>query len=100
MNAHRLTIGAAFGVLTLAILALLVADANQGTEVDNRVMLLLLMPFAYVLPSAIAEFRHVRDSNSVLVINLLLGWTVVGWVVALAMAVRTVDDDDWSHENH
>jgi hypothetical protein len=27
---------------------------------------------------------------SVLVINLFLGWTFVGWVVALAMALRDV----------
>lgn len=42
----------------------------------------------YVLPSLIAGRRHVPNAGSVAVINLLLGWTLVGWVVALAMAVR------------
>ena len=28
---------------------------------------------------------------SVFVINLLLGWTFLGWVIALAMAVAPVD---------
>lgn len=39
----------------------------------------------YFLPTIIASKKSV--GNSVLVINLFLGWTLIGWVVALAMAV-------------
>jgi hypothetical protein len=40
----------------------------------------------YFLPAVIA--RNKPNSSSVFVINLFLGWTLIGWVVALAMAVR------------
>ena len=44
----------------------------------------------YFLPSLVAAIRKVPNLGSVVVINFFLGWTFVGWVVALAMAVRTV----------
>ena len=44
---------------------------------------------AYLAPTVIAFRRDVINKWSVAVINVLLGWTLVGWAVALAMAVRT-----------
>lgn len=44
----------------------------------------------WFLPSIIAIVRKVPNVGSVFVINLFLGWTLIGWIVALAMAVRTV----------
>jgi hypothetical protein len=41
----------------------------------------------YMLPWAIAAVRDVAHW-SVFWVNLLLGWTIVGWVVALVMALR------------
>lgn len=43
---------------------------------------------AYLAPSLIALDRKPPNKWSVVVINVLLGWTLVGWAVALAMAVR------------
>lgn len=43
----------------------------------------------YWVPTIVAFHRGVVNQWSVAVINLFLGWTVIGWVVALAMAVRT-----------
>lgn len=42
----------------------------------------------YVTPTLIAYRRRVVNRHSVAVVNLLLGWTVIGWIVALAMSVR------------
>jgi hypothetical protein len=44
---------------------------------------------AYFAPALIGGHRRVANQGSVIVINLLLGWTVIGWIVALAMALRT-----------
>jgi hypothetical protein len=41
----------------------------------------------YFLPTIIAFERKTANRNSVAVINTLLGWTFIGWVVSLAMAV-------------
>ena len=40
--------------------------------------------FLYFLPSIIAHNK--RDFAAILIINLLFGWTVVGWIVALVWA--------------
>jgi hypothetical protein len=46
---------------------------------------------AYVAPLLIALIRRAPDVGAVAVINILLGWTFAGWVVALAMALRSAD---------
>ena len=45
----------------------------------------------YFLPTIIAVARKVRNQGSIVVINFFLGWTLIGWVVALALAFRTRD---------
>ncbi|MFI4990736.1 MAG: superinfection immunity protein [Solirubrobacterales bacterium] len=50
---------------------------------------LLVVLALYFLPSIVAVARKVTHQGSVIVINVFLGWTFVGWVVALAMACRT-----------
>jgi len=42
----------------------------------------------YFVPMHVAIQRRVQQQGPIIVINVLLGWTLVGWVVALAMAVR------------
>jgi len=42
----------------------------------------------YLLPLIIAYLRAAPDRASVAVINVLAGWTYLGWVAALALAVR------------
>ena len=44
---------------------------------------------AYWVPTIVAVVRKVPSKGSIIVINFFLGWTIIGWVVALAMAVRT-----------
>lgn len=47
--------------------------------------MIILFLFFYFVPTFVAK-KH--DRPMVLVINLFTGWTLVGWVVALAIAVR------------
>jgi hypothetical protein len=49
------------------------------------VVFLVLAFLLYFLPSFIGSKK--RNANSIFVVNLFLGWTLVGWVVALAWAV-------------
>lgn len=51
--------------------------------------LLALLVGVYFIPSMVAADRKVSSVGSVVVINLFLGWTILGWVVALALAMRT-----------
>jgi hypothetical protein len=42
----------------------------------------------YFLPFLIAFIRNHIDSLAIFVLNLFLGWTFFGWVVALVWAVK------------
>lgn len=54
-------------------------------------LVLVLIVFAvYFLPSLVALARHHHQVGTVFVLNLFLGWTLVGWVVAFAIAASAV----------
>lgn len=42
----------------------------------------------YFLPTIVASTTNNVNVSSILVINLFLGWTLIGWVVALAWAFK------------
>ena len=44
----------------------------------------------YLLPSIIAAFRRHHNTAAILALNVLLGWTVLGWVVSLVWAVTAI----------
>ena len=50
-------------------------------------IIVAVLTAGYMLPWAIAVVRDVRHW-SVFWVNLLLGWTIVGWIIALVMALR------------
>lgn len=52
------------------------------------VVLVVLLVAAYLLPSTVAVARRVPSTRSVLILNVLLGWTLVGWAIAFARALR------------
>ena len=43
----------------------------------------------YFLPSIIALARSKRDTLSICLLNFFLGWTMIGWVIALVWACKT-----------
>lgn len=55
------------------------------------ILSLVLMAAFYFLPSIVAYFRKKKNYNAILVLNLLLGWTLIGWVIAMIWAM-TVDE--------
>jgi hypothetical protein len=56
---------------------------------DGLVWLVVLLGL-YFVPTIVAFARDVSSKGSVAVINVFLGWTLIGWIVALAMAARSV----------
>jgi hypothetical protein len=42
----------------------------------------------YFLPSIIALARSKRDIAAIILLNFFLGWTAIGWVIALVWAVK------------
>ncbi|MGC2192699.1 MAG: superinfection immunity protein [Candidatus Dormiibacterota bacterium] len=64
----------------------MVLDSSAGPPFVP--LLLMVGAAAYFIPSFIAFDRH-RHRAAVLAINLLLGWTLIGWSVALDLARST-----------
>lgn len=53
-------------------------------EIDNIGLVgLILMVAGYLIPSFIASYRNHHNVMSITVLNLFLGWTVLGWIGAL-----------------
>lgn len=50
-------------------------------------LIVAILSAGYMAPWAIAAIRDVRHW-SVFWVNLLLGWTVIGWIIALIMSLR------------
>lgn len=73
--------------MNIAVLAEAATSDGDNTLLGVMVVLVVL----YFVPAIIGVLRGVRNLGSVFVINLFLGWTLIGWVAALAMSVRTVD---------
>lgn len=42
----------------------------------------------YFLPSIVALARSKRDLYLIFLLNLFLGWSIIGWVIALIWALR------------
>jgi len=58
------------------------------------VLLVFVALCAYLLPTLIAAGRNHHNIGVVFVINAFLGWTFLGWVVALAWSVSEVKPRD------
>jgi hypothetical protein len=47
----------------------------------------ILILILYFLPSILAVCQSKRSLNAIFCLNLLLGWTVIGWIVSLIWAL-------------
>jgi T4 superinfection immunity protein/uncharacterized protein DUF2510 len=63
-----------------------VSDAHVNGAALVFAWVFAVMTLGYLLPWAVAATRGKSNSGAIALLNLLLGWSVVGWVVALVMA--------------
>lgn len=49
-------------------------------------IIILLIAF-YFLPTIISGVKGKKNSVAIFFLNLLLGWTVLGWIIALVWAL-------------
>ena len=69
--------------------AVAAAQSGGAGSIILGFVIVIVSIAAYWAPTIVAAVRHVPNTGSVAVINGFLGWTLVGWVVALAMACRS-----------
>ena len=65
-------------------------------------LMLVIGTFLYFLPSLLAFKRETRRRWTILGINLFLGWTLIGWIVAMVMTLRyePPGDDEGPDREH
>ena len=73
-------------VVGIVVLAIIAIDANSGGDNTDLALLGIGMAF-YFAPSFIALHRQHRQTAPIFALNLLLGWTFVGWVGAIVWAL-------------
>jgi len=75
-----------FTVLT-ALLAQLEAPTTRfmGSGVPKGAVIIVTSIMMYVLPTLLAFKRDRHKKWRIAAINLLLGWTLIGWIVAMLM---------------
>ncbi len=61
--------------------------STSGEATAGAVLIIVAGAIVYLLPSLIAVVRKHHQTGAVIAVNLFLGWTLIGWVIALAMAL-------------
>jgi len=72
-----------------SIIAAVDTASDSTSSPGPGIIFLLLGAFLYFMPTILAKGRNHHNAGAVFIINLLLGWTLVGWAVALAWAFTT-----------
>ena len=77
------------GIFILIILAAMSGNASMNLMNGGIISLALLIVavFFYFLPAYLAYTHGHHNTVAIFALNLLLGWTVIGWVGALVWAL-------------
>jgi hypothetical protein len=59
---------------------------NNPSGSTTSIIVLCLVALIYFVPALAAYQRRHRNKDPIFIINLFLGWTFLGWVIALAWA--------------
>lgn len=68
-------------------------DGSSGVGV---LVLLILSVLLYFAPSLIAARKHSSRAGAIFAVNFFLGWSVIGWIVALVWALGVDKNTDQS----
>jgi hypothetical protein len=70
----------------------LASQGSAGSAAGGGLLfLILLLLFLYFIPAFVAGARGHQNATAIFVLNLFLGWSVLGWVIALVWAFTAVE---------
>ena len=67
--------------------------SNTDTTSGIALFLFCLGLLVYFAPFIVARSRAVNNVPQIFVLNLFLGWTLLGWVLALIWALKPVEKE-------
>ena len=85
-SARKPTPTAAPDPISVPITPAVINSSSDSGAASFGLGLILGILFLYFLPIVVSGVRGCKAHNGIVVVNLFLGWTFVGWVVALAWA--------------
>lgn len=56
-------------------------------------VVIFVVGFIYLIPAVIASQRNHHQTGAILILNLFMGWTALGWLAALMWAMSAVRYD-------
>ncbi len=65
-------------------------------------MIMGVVGVLYLVPSFTAVLRQRPNLQTIFIVNLLLGWTVIGWIVAMMWALKGLEREKsprWGKSN-
>lgn len=82
----RLFIGALLVLSAVLAIAIGMAEHTSALTAPAHLILFILALWIYFVPTAIALHRNCNATGWIIAVNTLLGWSVLGWIVALGWA--------------
>jgi 4-amino-4-deoxy-L-arabinose transferase-like glycosyltransferase len=61
-------------------------DSGNGGSLALGLVMVVIALFFYFIPTVVAMSKNHRNTGAIFTLNFLLGWSVIGWVVALVWA--------------
>lgn len=59
--------------------------SDKLTQVELAILALIILT-VYFIPAAVASSRKHKNTGAIFALNLLLGWTLLGWAIAMIWA--------------
>jgi hypothetical protein len=85
-NLLRLLVIAGLAAGAIVIVALGLERHNADLLAPVNLLLFVAGVLVYLLPTGLAMYRDCKSTTWIAVVNVLLGWTVFGWFVAMGWA--------------
>jgi magnesium-transporting ATPase (P-type) len=85
-NLLRLLVIAGLAAGVIVIVALGLERHNADLLAPLNLVLFVALVLVYLLPAGLAMYRDCKSTAWITVVNILLGWTIFGWFVAMGWA--------------
>jgi hypothetical protein len=89
---HR-NIGLLLAWVAATIPNLAFAQSSSPTFLEENRLAIAIVVCTYLAPSIIAFYRKHRSIGSIIAINILLGWTAIGWIWAFIWSLGSTKTD-------
>ena len=73
-----------FFFLAAAVAITILSNPQSGL---SGALMILVVIVVYLIPSIVAANRKHANEGAIVALNMLLGWTFLGWVIALVWAL-------------